>query len=80
MGSVALKGIQVYAALNTGEDYVLAPVESDPFDLDKGNEETVELVLDLPSGEMLRFLVGILGSDGFLVDSRYSQWFSIGNL
>ncbi|KON29796.1 hypothetical protein AC482_05605 [miscellaneous Crenarchaeota group-15 archaeon DG-45] len=75
VGSAQATGIKAYAAFDAGGGEVSRPVESEAFNLHLGREATVKLILNAPRNEYTRLIVGILDSDGFLVDESYSEWF-----
>jgi len=76
VGSALAKGIRAYAAFDAGEGYVWHQEESEPFDLHFGRDVTKKLVLDVPRNEYTRLIVGILDSEGYLIDVSYSEWFN----
>ena len=75
LGSAMAENYRVYAAFDAGEGYVWNSEESKSFNLNFGNSVTITLTLDVPRNEHTRLIVGVLDSDGYLVDESYSEWF-----
>jgi len=75
LGSAMADNYKVYAAFDAGEGYVWNSEESKSFNLNFGNSVTITLTLDVPRNENTRLIVGVLDSDGNLVDESYSEWF-----
>jgi len=73
--SAAATGIRVYSAFDAGDGGVWRPEESEAFDLHFGRETTIKLVLDAPKNKYTRLIVGILDSEGHMLDESYSEWF-----
>jgi len=68
-------GIRVYSAFEAGDGGVWRREESESFDLHFGRETTIKLVLDAPKNKYTRLIVGILDSEGHMLDESYSEWF-----
>jgi hypothetical protein len=75
-GTAIANGLRVYVAFdNENGNYVWNAIESDSFDINFGNEITLELGNTIPLDEHTRLIVGILDNDGYLIDVSYSDWF-----
>lgn len=78
LGTASASDIRVYAAFDQEEEgFVWNPEESDAFDLYFGRETSIELILEAPKNVYTRLIVGVLDSEGYLVDVSYSEWFDI---
>jgi len=66
---------RVYAAYDAGEGYVWNSEESKSFNLNFGKSVTITLTLDVPRNENTRLIVQVLDSEGYVVDTSYSEWF-----
>ena len=75
IGTAMAEDIRAYAAFDSVSNYVWNPEESNPFDLNIGGKVSIQLVLDVPSNKYTRIMVGILDSEGYLIDVSYSKWF-----
>jgi hypothetical protein len=76
VGSAMAEDIRVYAAFDEEGEYVWNSEESEPFDLNIGAKLSRQLVLDVPSNKYTRIMVGVLDSEGYLIDVSYSEWFN----
>jgi hypothetical protein len=74
-GSAMAENYKVYSAFDAGDDYVWYPVESKEFDLNIGNSFTVKQKLEVPTDEYTRLIVKIIDSEGYSIDTSYSEWF-----
>jgi len=75
LGSAMANGFRVSASFDAGEGYVWNPGQSEEFDLNVGNSFTFSLTLDVPKNENTRLIVHVLDSEGYAVDTTYSEWF-----
>lgn len=75
VGTALAEGIRAYAAFDSEGDYVWGPEESNSFDLNFGAKVSIQLILDVPSNKYTRIMVGVLDSEGYLIDVSYSEWF-----
>jgi hypothetical protein len=73
-GTSAARLIKVYGAFDAGDDLVWNPIESEPFNLNIGASKTVQIELDAPPGEHTRLIIGVMGTEGYLLDQSYSEW------
>ena len=73
-GTSAARLIKVYGAFDAGDDKVWNPVESEPFNLNTGVSATVQIELEAPPGKHTRLIIGVVGSEGYLLDQSYSEW------
>ncbi len=74
-GTKAARLIKVYGAFDAGGEQVWNPVESEPFNLNIGASAKVQIGLEAPQGEHTRLIIGVLSSEGYLLDQSYSEWF-----
>ena len=75
VGSASAENIKLYAAFDAGDGYVWNPETSSFIDLNIGNSYTVTLTLDVPDNAYTRLIVQIIHSDGYAIDTSYSEWF-----
>ena len=75
LGTAIAQDIRVYAALDAGEDYVWNAVETESFDLEFGREITLDVIIEVPENEHTRLIIGVLDSEGYLIDKSNSEWF-----
>lgn len=75
VGTAMAYDIFLYASFDAGEDYIWNEEISDSFDLNIGNNVTITLVLDVPRNEHTRLIVGVVDSEGYMIDESYSSWF-----
>lgn len=75
LGTAIAQDIRVYAALDAGEGYVWNPVETESFDLEFGREITLDVIVEVPENEHMRLIIGVLDSEGYLIDKSNSEWF-----
>jgi hypothetical protein len=73
-GSATATDVYIYAGFDTGDNQVWNPRQSQPFDLEVGQEATIGLDLIVPSGKHTRLIVQIM-DDGVAVDESQSEWF-----
>ena len=73
-GTAVARLIKVYGAFDAGDDLVWNPVESEPFNLNIGASTTVQIELEAPPGEHTRLIIGVMGTEGYLLDQSYSEW------
>jgi len=74
-GTSAARLIKVYGAFDAGDGLVWNPVESEPFNLNIGASATVQIELEAPADEHTRLIIGVVGTEGYLLDQSYSEWF-----
>ncbi|MBC8223164.1 hypothetical protein H8E65_01135 [Candidatus Bathyarchaeota archaeon] len=74
-GTATARLIKVYGAFDAGDGLVWNPVESEPFNLNIGASTTVQIELEAPSSEHTRLIIGVMGTEGYLLDQSYSEWF-----
>ena len=75
LGSAMAEDYYVEACFDAGEDYIWNPEDSQIFDLNIGNSITFTLTLDVPDNEYTRLIVYVVDSEGYAVDTSYSEWF-----
>jgi len=73
-GSAAASDVHVFAGFDAGDDQVWNSEQSQPFELDIGQEVTVTITLRVPDGKHTRLVVQIV-DDGHAVDESHSEWF-----
>ena len=73
-GTAAARLITVYGAFDAGDDMAWNPVESEPFNLNIGASTTVQIELEAPPGEHTRLIIGVMGTEGYLLDQSFSEW------
>ena len=74
-GTALAQDLKVYATLDTGEGYVWNSVETESFNLEFGREITLDVIVEVPENEFTRLIIGVLDSEGYLIDSSNSEWF-----
>jgi hypothetical protein len=74
-GTAAARLLKVYGAFDAGGDLAWNPEESQPFNLNIGASATVQIELEAPPGEYTRLIIGVLGTEGLMLDQSYSEWF-----
>ena len=74
LGSAAAQGVYIFAGFDAGDNQVWNPQQSQPFDLEVGQEATINLSLVVPSGKHTRLVVQIV-ADGVAVNDSQSEWF-----
>ena len=75
LGSAMAENFKIYAAFDAGDDYVWNSEESESFDLNIGKSYTHTLTLDVPNNEHTRLIVHVIDTEGYAVDTTYSEWF-----
>ena len=75
LGTALAQDLKVYAALDAGEGYVWNPVETESFNLEFGREIILDVIVEVPENEFTRLIIGVLDSEGYLIDSSNSEWF-----
>ncbi len=76
LGTTIAKNYKVWVAFDAGNDLVLNPVESDPFDLQFGRDITINLTLDVPRNERTRLIVEVFNDNGYYISQSFSEWFN----
>jgi hypothetical protein len=76
LGSASASGYRVYVAFEAEGDYVWNPVESTEFYLEIEDNIDIIITVDVPEDEYTRIIVHILDSEGYAVDTSYSEWFT----
>jgi hypothetical protein len=74
-GTSAARLIKVYGAFDAGGDSVWNPVESETFNINIGASTTVQIELEAPPDKHTRLIIGVMGTEGYLLDQSYSEWF-----
>jgi hypothetical protein len=74
-GTSAARLIKVYGAFDAGDDNVWNPVDSEPFNLNIGASTTVQIELEAPPDKHTRLIIGVIGTEGYLLDQSFSEWF-----
>ena len=74
-GTAAARLIKVYGAFDAGDGLVWNPVESEPFNLNIGASATVQIEFETLPGEHTRLIIGVMGTEGYLLDRSYSEWY-----
>ena len=75
MGTLAAEGLKAYTAYAAADDLVWYPLGSDSFNLNLGGETAIVLTLPPLRHRYTRLIVGVLNSDGRLIDVSHSEWF-----
>jgi hypothetical protein len=73
-GTAVARLLKVYGAFDAGGDRVWNLVESEPFNLNIGTSTTVQMELEAPPEEHTRLIIGVMGTEGYLLDQSYSEW------
>jgi hypothetical protein len=73
-GTAVARLLTVYGAFDAGDNAVWNPVESEPFNLIIGASTTIQIELEVPPGKHTRLIIGVMGTEGYLLDQTYSEW------
>jgi len=75
VGSAMAENYKVWVGFDAGDNKVWNQVESEPFNLNFGRENVIDLTLELPTDKHTRLIVYVVNNEGYYVSDSYSKWF-----